>query len=117
MVSDCSDALRAEGGREVERAWTVVACGLGAPSAGAAAAAHACESTVRRWENPGAGRYYEARLVRDLFGDWQVLRVWGGIGTPRGAMRFSPLTGPRTFAGELERIDKRRRQRGYLPRP
>lgn len=75
------------------------------------------ESTVTRWENSVARRYYEARLVCDLFGTYLVMRVWGGIGTARGAVRFYPLTGPRAFADEVERIDKRRAKRGYVIRP
>lgn len=72
---------------------------------------------VHRWENATMGRYYEARVVRDLFGDWQIMRAWGGIGSARGALRFDPLLVPEAFVGEVARIDKRRVQRGYVLRP
>ena len=70
----------------------------------------------QRWENVVAGRYYEARVVRDLFGDWQVMRVWGGIGNAHGALRFDPLLGPDAAAAALAVIGKRRAQRGYVLR-
>lgn len=73
------------------------------------------QPACHRWENVSAGRYYEARMVRDLFGDWQVMRVWGGIGSGHGAVRFAPLAEPGAFAAVLERIDKRRAQRGLHP--
>ena len=69
-----------------------------------------------RWEKQIATRYYEARLVRDLFGAYQLMRVWGGIGIARGAIRFYAVTGPAAFVDELARIDKRRVKRGYVLR-
>ena len=78
---------------------------------------HPCEGAVRRWEHKATRRYYEARMVRDLFGEWQLMRVWGGIGSARGALRFAPLAEPGAFADELARIDKRRVKRGYVLRP
>lgn len=73
--------------------------------------------TAHRWENVDTGRYYEVRIVQDLFGDWQLMRVWGGIGNARGALRFDVLAEPAAFCDDLVRIDKRRQQRGYVLRP
>lgn len=33
-----------------------------------------------RWENQQTRRYYEARILKNLFNEWEVYCVWGGIG-------------------------------------
>jgi len=37
-----------------------------------------------RWVNREKARYYETHLSRDLFGEWILVKVWGGCGTSRG---------------------------------
>lgn len=68
----------------------------------------------RRWVNREAGRYYEAELLRDLFGDWTVLTVWGGLGTRRGSHRYEPVDD--VLAGEqrLAEIARVRSKRHYV---
>ena len=34
-----------------------------------------------RWENAQSRRYYEARVAKNLLDEWEVLCLWGGIGT------------------------------------
>lgn len=40
------------------------------------------KETIVRWESDK--RYYAARLQTDLFGDFLVARVWGGLGNNIG---------------------------------
>ena len=32
-----------------------------------------------RWENPGNGRYYEVAITQDMFGQWAVIKLQGGL--------------------------------------
>lgn len=69
----------------------------------------------RRWICDASRRYYETRITRDLWGDWHVLRVWGGIGCALGAAR-SEMTADLGEALEIvERTARKRTQRGYRP--
>lgn len=34
---------------------------------------------ARRWQK--GGRYYAAEVRQDLFGDWELARVWGRSGS------------------------------------
>lgn len=43
-------------------------------------------ATQHSWINPEKARYYQVFLDQDLFGDWTLLKVWGGIGSNRGRM-------------------------------
>ena len=44
-----------------------------------------------RWENPTTARFYEATLQRNLFGELELLLVWGGIGARRGGHQCHPM--------------------------
>ena len=71
----------------------------------------------RAWVNPQAGRYYQVYLERDLFGDWTVLRIWGGIGSNRGRTHH---TGVGSYAEGLQQVEeaaKRRVRHGYVSVP
>lgn len=37
-----------------------------------------------RFENTETKRYYRLVLSQDLFGEWIVTKIWGGIGTASG---------------------------------
>ena len=39
---------------------------------------------VHRWVNAHSRRYYEARVLKNLLGDWEVFCVWGGLGSRLG---------------------------------
>ena len=65
------------------------------------------------WINETKRRYYQAEVVRDLFGEWVLVTAWGGMDSHRGRMRSTLLA---SYADGLERIealDQRRRKRGY----
>jgi predicted DNA-binding WGR domain protein len=70
---------------------------------------------MRRWENHAARRYYQALLQQNLFGDWELLRIWGGIGNAYGRQQCIPIGDALQGELELAKTEARRRQRGYLP--
>jgi len=70
---------------------------------------------LQRWENPTAGRYYEARCLQNLFGGWTVLCTWGAIGSARGGDQSLTHADLVACHQAIGLIDKRRRQRGYAP--
>ena len=65
-----------------------------------------------RWERET--RYYELRLQQDLWGDWVLMRVWGGKGSALGQIRHELCTdyshGQRIYAQSLIQRGKR----GYV---
>jgi hypothetical protein len=66
-----------------------------------------------RFEHNQKQRYYRVMLSRDLFGDWVVTRVWGGINKATGR-----ITHLRCFTFDegiklIEKITKIRLARGY----
>ena len=67
----------------------------------------------RAWVNPAKARYYQVFLDRDLFGEWTLIKVWGGIGSNRNRMHS---TGVAPYEAGIELVDeiaRRRSQRGY----
>ena len=68
---------------------------------------------MNRWIHPEKGRYYQAELVQDLFGDWTLILVWGGLNSRRGQMRVVYVPSHAAGLERIEFIRKRRRQRGY----
>jgi predicted DNA-binding WGR domain protein len=69
----------------------------------------------QRWENPVSRRYYEAWLLKNLFGDWEIVCRWGGIGANSGNSKVYPANS-RDVALELfQTIHKRRLKRQYCP--
>jgi len=67
-----------------------------------------------RWFHPEKQRYYQADLVLDLLGDWQVITAWGGIESRRGGHRNLYVPSREDGLQQLAAIEQRRRQRGYL---
>ena len=52
--------------------------------------------------------------MRDLFGAWCVIAVWGGIGSRRGQLRTYPQADRAACLTALDAVEKRRLQRGYV---
>ena len=67
------------------------------------------------WVNPEKARYYRVSLEPDLFGDWTLLKVWGGIGSRLGGMKGSGVASYDDGLRQIGEIAKRRTQRGYRP--
>jgi predicted DNA-binding WGR domain protein len=74
-----------------------------------------CEESKinRRYEYKSHRRYYVILLTQDLFGEWSLMRVYGGINSNRGS---SIITGFSEYAEAMKKIaeiGKRRLQHGY----
>jgi hypothetical protein len=66
------------------------------------------------WVNPAKGRYYQVHLGQDLFGDWTLLKVWGGCGSKRGRLHSSGVASYADGLAQFRAIAKRRVAHGYL---
>ena len=69
-----------------------------------------------RWENPLNGRYYEARIMCNLFGEWELQRVWGRMGSRLGRIQYEQHASFDACALALEKVRARRLARGYSTR-
>ena len=70
---------------------------------------------LHRWEHQGAQRYYQALVQENLLGEWEILRMWGGIGSARGGRQCVPVGGQAAARLALAETGRRRAKRGYLP--
>lgn len=70
---------------------------------------------MRRWENALTHRYYEIRVMQDLFGHWEVLRTWGRIGAALGTSMREQVNDEVAIGQAVDAVIKKRAQRGYLP--
>lgn len=66
-----------------------------------------------RWENPAKQRYYQTILQQNLFGDWEIIKIWGRINSNLGRHTIEPCDSYETAITRLEQIHKMRKQRGY----
>jgi predicted DNA-binding WGR domain protein len=72
--------------------------------------------TRLRWTSPT--RHYTAAVHQDLFGDWVLVRSWGGQGSFRGGHRVRVAADREQALQWLSREARRRERRGYrLERP
>ena len=70
---------------------------------------------MHRWINTEKQRYYQAYLVKDLLGDWVLVRAWGSLNTARGSQRTDLVSSEADGLQKLVALDRRRQQRGYRP--
>ncbi len=68
------------------------------------------------WHNPTNGRWYSARLSRDLFGTTVLALTWGGQRRAGVAHRLLPTRDRAALRNELRCLDARRRAHGYVRR-
>jgi len=68
----------------------------------------------QRFENRDKQRYYRLIISQDLFGDWVVTRVWGGIGKATGRIFHSSCSSYDEAVKLFESLLKTRIKRGYL---
>jgi predicted DNA-binding WGR domain protein len=66
---------------------------------------------VRTWRT--ATRYYSAVVQCNLFGQWELLRMWGGRGTRLGSSLVEPAPSFDVAMAMLEREARRRKARHY----
>ena len=53
--------------------------------------------------------------MRNLFGDWELQRVWGQKGSRLGQIRYEQHTSLQACLSAMESTHKRRLARGYQP--
>lgn len=71
----------------------------------------ATDSCCARWTS--TSRYYRAVVQQNLFGQWELVRSWGGLGTRLGGMLIYPATNREDALARLAEEAQRRRKRGY----
>jgi predicted DNA-binding WGR domain protein len=69
---------------------------------------------MRYWVNHETRRYYRAFLQQDLFGDWTMVRCWGGLDSRLGQYRIERVANYDEGLAAIEDLDERRRKRGYV---
>lgn len=69
------------------------------------------------WVHPAKARYYQVYLDRDLFGEWTLRKVWGGIDSHRGQMNSTGVASYEDGIAQVGAIAERRVQRGYRSAP
>ena len=72
------------------------------------------EVTPLYWVNAETGRYYAARLLMNLFGQWELEQAWGSLSSRRGRLRYVPLASLAQGQTQLRIMARRRLQRGYV---
>lgn len=70
-------------------------------------------SGFARWETES--RYYLAVAQQDLFGQWEVYRVWGARRSHLGGCMREPAESEADALHRLQKVARQRIQRGYLP--
>lgn len=66
------------------------------------------------WVNVQTDRYYVARLLKNLFGQWELEQAWGSLSSRQGRLRYVPLTCLAEGHTQLQKVARRRQQRGYV---
>lgn len=69
------------------------------------------EPVKRRWES--ATRYYVVVVQQNLFGDWELVQVWGGRRNALGRVRCVPVSSYLDGLAALERVGRVRARRSY----
>lgn len=87
------------------------------PDHAPAPAALGSDTAPMRWHARESGRYYVATAQRNLWGEWEVWRAWGAVGTRRGGERFDPALDQRAALEALAAVAARREKRGYRRAP
>lgn len=66
-----------------------------------------------RWENFEKRRYYRVIFTRDLFGDWVITKIWGGLNKSGGGSKHLACTNYEEGIKIIEKITQMRIKRGY----
>ena len=64
------------------------------------------------WRTPM--RHYRAIVQRDLFGNWEFMRIWGGRGSGRGGSKVLPVADREAGLRLMQQQALRRHARGYV---
>lgn len=71
------------------------------------------QADIRRWYTPS--RWYYAAIVRDLLGDWTVVRRWGGRNNQLYGQMIEVVANYQAAYHRLDMLDSERRKRQYQP--
>lgn len=66
------------------------------------------------WHRPRDGRRYHAELKQNLFGQWTIVRTWGGAHSRQGQSMETLCQNYDEGLVQLSAVAKRRSQRGYV---
>lgn len=72
---------------------------------------HSDDTSVQRWTTQD--RYYTLRVQQDLFGQWELLKVWGSLHSRLGRHQVVPTESKVQAERLLAREARRRQGRGY----
>lgn len=67
---------------------------------------------VLKWES--SNRYYIIRLQKNLFGEWTVIKEWGGLRNRLGGSKVNDFTNLEDAVNQINNITKTRKSRGYF---
>ncbi|RZI56846.1 MAG: hypothetical protein EOP14_05500 [Pseudomonas sp.] len=70
---------------------------------------------MKRWENHSLRRYYQVVLQQNLFGEWELLRMWGSLDHAHGGMLCVPVVCVAEGELALSEVARQREKRGYVP--
>jgi hypothetical protein len=65
-----------------------------------------------RWRR--GDRFYRCELVQDLFGNWLVVRQWGGVSSGKGGAKETVCKDYGEALELFEVVAKRREKRDYM---
>ena len=71
-----------------------------------------------RWEkiqDDGSVRYYQARIIQDLLGDWTVFCSWGRKEYAGGGSKTLLASNQQEAVDTLQLTHRKRLARGYVP--
>ena len=72
------------------------------------------KSLFFRWEHQNKHRYYQVHLGKDMFQDFVLTKVWGGIGKSSGRIVHVAYSSYVEAISEIMKIILIREKRGYV---
>ncbi len=66
-----------------------------------------------RWENTRNQRYYRILFAQDLFGEWVITKIWGGLKKAGGGMKNIPCASYDDGIKLIAKVSEARLKRGY----
>ena len=69
---------------------------------------------MNRWENRSLRRYYQAVLQQNLFGELELMRMWGSLDHAHGGMLCVPIADMADGKMALCEVARHRKKRGYV---
>lgn len=69
---------------------------------------------MKRWENHALRRYYQAVIQQNLFGELELMRMWGSFDHAHGGMLCVPVASIADGELALDEVSKHREKRGYV---